>query len=238
MFKKYFLSNPPLFIVLVLGVVILLNVSASAFFAAHTYVARPQDVSGRVVLPTSTNSSSQAVRDINTYQVPTPTTDPDPIIACEINTNCGGGTMQLRRSECSNTTCCQIGNKWVLYKDPNQCTSDQNTYYKTGDAGGNYVLPHYSYPTYPPLQTSEQTPGYSYSSPTATPYQQQAPNLSQNSALQQQCISQADYSLNIAKNNCTTQLSSGSEYLQNCIQSAQQQHDQTVVLCEHDFPTN
>lgn len=59
--------------------------------------------------------------------VSTPTPDPDPPVLCNVSPNCGGGTTPLRQNECSNSTCCQIGNKWIFYKDKNQCTQDQNT---------------------------------------------------------------------------------------------------------------
>ena len=42
---------------------------------------------------------------------PTPTIDPDPIITCNINASCGGGSQQLRRSVCNNMTCCLYDSK-------------------------------------------------------------------------------------------------------------------------------
>lgn len=54
-----------------------------------------------------------------------PTIDSDPPVHCQKNINCGGGTTPLRKSECDNSTCCQIGDKWIFYKDKNQCFKDQ-----------------------------------------------------------------------------------------------------------------
>jgi hypothetical protein len=54
-----------------------------------------------------------------------PTTDPDPPVLCNVDSKCGGGTTPLRQSECNNSTCCQIGAKWIFYKDKVQCGRDQ-----------------------------------------------------------------------------------------------------------------
>lgn len=56
---------------------------------------------------------------------PKPTTDPDPIVTCLIHKDCGGGSTQLRSSVCSNSTCCQIGDKWIFYQSKSKCTQDQ-----------------------------------------------------------------------------------------------------------------
>lgn len=75
--------------------------------------------------------------------------DPDPIIACNINSNCGGGTRQMKQSECnqstcctrspncgggaflttrsacSSSTCCQVGGSWSIYSSKEKCTEAQ-----------------------------------------------------------------------------------------------------------------
>lgn len=58
-----------------------------------------------------------------------PTSDPEPIIKCNISSNCGGGFVELRQSICNNSTCCHVGNKWVFYQDKTQCvqTAGNNT---------------------------------------------------------------------------------------------------------------
>jgi len=38
-----------------------------------------------------------------------PTTDQDPIIDCKRPDDCGGGTIQVKRSECFNKVCCPVG---------------------------------------------------------------------------------------------------------------------------------
>jgi hypothetical protein len=41
-------------------------------------------------------------------KTPTPTADPNPIITCNINASCGGGSRQLRQSVCDSMNCCLI----------------------------------------------------------------------------------------------------------------------------------
>ena len=85
-----------------------------------------------------------------------PTIDPDPPVLCNISANCGGGTTPLRQSECANSTCCQIGNNWVFYKDKNQCVQDQNAYwanYYKNDS--NYTAPTNNY--VPSTDTTQPT---------------------------------------------------------------------------------
>lgn len=56
---------------------------------------------------------------------PKPTTDLDPIVTCLIHKDCGGGSIQLKNSICSNSTCCQIGDKRIFYQSKSKCTQDQ-----------------------------------------------------------------------------------------------------------------
>jgi len=63
------------------------------------------------------------------YVAPTLTPDPDPIIPCNISINCGGGTRQMKRSECNQLTCCELGkNSWSLYANKTACIQAQNNY--------------------------------------------------------------------------------------------------------------
>jgi uncharacterized membrane protein YhaH (DUF805 family) len=64
---------------------------------------------------------------------PTPTVNPkpkenvnsDPIIPCTMTKECGGQVKQIKRSECTNGTCCQMGNVWIWYSSVTQCKKDQ-----------------------------------------------------------------------------------------------------------------
>jgi hypothetical protein len=53
----------------------------------------------------------------------------DPFVDCPINEKCGGGTKRLKQSECINSTCCQIGDVWVVL-DKDQCKLKQQEYSK------------------------------------------------------------------------------------------------------------
>lgn len=62
---------------------------------------------------------------------PTPTTkpkvyvNPDPIIPCTMSKECGGDIRQIKKSECTNGTCCQIGSTWIFYPSRDKCLQDQ-----------------------------------------------------------------------------------------------------------------
>jgi hypothetical protein len=72
-------------------------------------------------VPTAPSASPATVKGVKTTNnIPS-----DPIVVCNVNPNCGGGTKELRKSVCSNSTCCQIGNSWYFYEDTNKCKQDQ-----------------------------------------------------------------------------------------------------------------
>ena len=83
--------------------------------------------------PTTTQAPSPAVRAAKTVKV-IPTVDSDPIIECKSEL-CNGG--KLRQSVCSNSTCCQIGDKWYFYLSKARCKSNQDEYYNTVFPGSN-----------------------------------------------------------------------------------------------------
>ena len=94
---------------------------------------------------------SSQVKGVNTYsqaKISTPTPDPDPVIDCLIAPECGGGSRQMRFSECNQTTCCQVGDKWYFYLNKNKCTEDQKNYWDS-----YYSQRSSSIPTYTPLPT-------------------------------------------------------------------------------------
>lgn len=49
------------------------------------------------------------------------------IIDCPLHQNCGGDYKRLTYNECTNSTCCQIGNVWVV-KDTDECKLAQQEY--------------------------------------------------------------------------------------------------------------
>lgn len=104
-----------------------------------------------------TNAPSPSPTPVYVPQYVAPTTDSDPLILCNVHPNCGGGTISLKKSECDNSVCCQIGDKWIFYKDKSKCDPDQKSYWtnyykQTGDS--NYVVPTYApLPTFGPILT-------------------------------------------------------------------------------------
>lgn len=103
--------------------------------------------------PTVTPYPTDEPTQYPTVKVIYPTVDPDPVITCNIHSDCGGGTMQLRRSVCNNSTCCQIGDKWYFYQDKGKCTADQNSYASGQRQNVPQVLPNYQSPTSAPWPT-------------------------------------------------------------------------------------
>lgn len=65
----------------------------------------------------------------------------DSMINCNVSQNCGGGTKYIRKSECDNSTCCQIGSGWYFYLDKNKCTQDQKSKY-TYPSQNNINIPY------------------------------------------------------------------------------------------------
>lgn len=61
--------------------------------------------------------------------------DSDPPIHCKIRTECGGGTIPLKRSECDLSVCCQLNDKYVFYRDKNKCSKDQGENKLYGNVG-------------------------------------------------------------------------------------------------------
>jgi len=103
-----------------------------------------------------------AMKNITTNKKVTSTTGTsDPIVNCTINANCGGGTRQMKQSECNQSICCQIGNNWSIYPSKTTCTQAQNNFYaiNSGVTTNNYPPCTIYYPALGYSQT------YSYISP-------------------------------------------------------------------------
>lgn len=57
--------------------------------------------------------------------------DNDPIVDCPKGDNCGGGIRKLKKSICSNSTCCEVSkNNWVFMESKEQCYRQQDTSYQ------------------------------------------------------------------------------------------------------------
>lgn len=88
----------------------------------------------------------------------------DPFIDCKMSPECGGEVKRIKKSECSNGTCCQIESRWVWNSSKDKCIQEQNanlvdcviagkTYRITKDlcakntggvSGTSYTSPYYS----------------------------------------------------------------------------------------------
>lgn len=114
------------------------------------------------------------IKKIDIVQTPSPTNKPqkqkavesDPIIDCKSSSlNCNGSSIRVRKSQCSNITCCQIGNSWSVYPSNEECDKAQNEH----NSGSNYV---YTYPTSKPVTNTNNptiTPTKYQIQPTVTP---------------------------------------------------------------------
>jgi hypothetical protein len=76
-------------------------------------------------IPQPTNTPEPTIKKVQ-YK-PVPTVDPNPYVDCKYTTECGGGTVKIRKSECDKSTCCQIGDKWVVYPSHDACTQAQSS---------------------------------------------------------------------------------------------------------------
>lgn len=65
----------------------------------------------------------------------------DYMVNCNVNSNCGGGTRMIKKSECDNSVCCQIGSSWIFYTSKDKCNQDQNSHSSqtTQTSSGNNV---------------------------------------------------------------------------------------------------
>ncbi|GEM_PF-4872988 len=96
-------------------------------------------------VPSDISSAPQALTADTNNQLPTPTVDPDPIVQCTMNANCGGGVKLLKASVCGQSVCCEVGSTWSLYGSKESCSQAQNAYFQA-----TYVAPPTIKPTYPP----------------------------------------------------------------------------------------
>lgn len=123
--KKYTIKlNPQKLGLIVLGVFLLL-ISYLYIDAKESENAISKSSTQTPILeltPSPTPTQEVTAPVVKKY---TPTIDPDPPVHCNIHANCGGGTKPLKQSECNNSICCQIGNKWIFYIDKNKCLADQ-----------------------------------------------------------------------------------------------------------------
>lgn len=79
---------------------------------------------------------------------------------CQIGGNCPKETRRIKKSECDNGTCCQIGSAWVFYTSVSKCKQDQaSARGSSGGSGGTVNYPTSSQNTSPKVafQATETT---------------------------------------------------------------------------------
>jgi hypothetical protein len=76
-----------------------------------------------VLLPTNpptstlTPTKSQTKKAVNT----------DPIVTCKsASPNCVGQSIEVRESQCSKHSCCQVGNSWIMFASVEKCNEAQS----------------------------------------------------------------------------------------------------------------
>lgn len=67
----------------------------------------------------------------------------DYITNCQIGGNCPKETRRIKKSECDNGTCCQIGSTWIFYTSVSKCKQDQASARGSSSGSGGSA----SYPT-------------------------------------------------------------------------------------------
>lgn len=181
--------------------------SSSEIIAAQYY-------SDEENIPTPTLTTKKIIKPTS---VPVNT---DPIINCNVSVNCGGGIKKIKKSECDNAVCCQIGSSWIFYTSSQKCNEDQEK-----NNSNNYVhptnIPTSTYkvqPTYAPVPT---TP---YVAPTTYVYQTPTPNQDYINQCKDRCRSVGASSLrqkqelglcdNPIYRDCVAEIN---EWIQNCV---------------------
>lgn len=80
----------------------------------------PTGIPTTTLIPTPT-IKQKVIKRIEPTEVPSSDSFGD----CPIHEKCGGGVRRMKKSECENAICCQIGNTWELYSNSDKCNSAQ-----------------------------------------------------------------------------------------------------------------
>lgn len=93
-----------------------------------------------------------------------PYVNPDPTVNCNVNSECGGGTRRLTKSQCNNSICCGFTDTyWVFYTDKDQCDIDQEKYNSNRSnsfQNNNTYQTTYQAPYIPPVYIPPQYNSY------------------------------------------------------------------------------
>lgn len=124
-FKQSNLSNyiPLVAVLYFLFYVVCMSIYGYGYIASVTKRATPTPTPVPIISSTPTPILTPTPVT-NTYVAPI---DSDPIVNCTSSyPSCNGSSIRLPRSQCSQITCCQIGNTWSVYPSSEKCKEAQN----------------------------------------------------------------------------------------------------------------
>lgn len=121
----------PLLVLIYGTAIILAGFSGVLGYKVYRLQVNKDVVNNAVVTPVPTPYNTPTTEPV-VYATQKPvvkTINNDPIVACNINSNCGGGTKQMKNSDCTKSICCQIANgSWIL-TDKDSCNKAQTNNY-------------------------------------------------------------------------------------------------------------
>lgn len=233
--------------------IVLLLASIGFLYAKNQELERKSEKQNNhqesLVEPQATPTPAPKIEGVKTHQ----------LIECKSEL-CDGGWMT--QGECANSTCCQIGNKWIFYKNKSQCVKDQqalnqNPSPNTSSPSYIYNPPQSYLPCtiyYPALNRTETyyylTPEQCQKSkeslivPTPTPiYQTSPPPVLTEEQLQiiadqieqdiKHCKNEVNAYYNQQVRNCSIQYG-GSSAEEMCIYAQNQERDKKLKECERN----
>lgn len=204
-----------------------------------------------IITPTPTGiTDTEFINKLNNQTIPIISTAPqfidsDPIITCNISAECGGGSRQMKQSECNNMICCRYwqqcgGPKFVtksvcntnnfccvlkdgtgiLVSSKNACDS-----YFSNSNGSSLTQQNYTLPTGTTINTNMVTPVVN--------------NFDIQQALQK-CIAEVNAAVDgYISRNCNNKEIYPSDSLRNgCIAGQEQQRLRSITHCHDIYPTN
>lgn len=101
---------------------ITIDLSGNVALIQKVDVTPTPDPNLELIIPSPNPTSTPTTKPTQPVYV-----DPDPIIDCSSSApNCKGSSIRVHQSQCSKITCCQVGDKWSIYRSSDQCAQDQN----------------------------------------------------------------------------------------------------------------
>lgn len=102
------------------------------------------------------------------------------MVNCKMNVSCGGDVRYIKKSECDNGTCCQIGSSWIFYISKANCIQDQGARNNNNKLVPTYAPKVYSIPTVSlKSYTPPTSPTIALNQPTSIPTNIPIPTVNQ-----------------------------------------------------------